>query len=348
MVSNRHRSNKKSGMTLPEVLLASAIMMIIFVLVVRVVFRPRATGMKPSSAQNNRQMALAAIMYGGDYDDKIPVVVNGWLSRMQDVDDKHQTVNCPAPGTQDFPAKHAAGYRRTDAWPLMLMPYLRSRGLFINPDLTDFHNIWTSAPKAATDKDYNRDGATYRNQNRFPMYGMNYMFLAPLRIPANKRSEPDAVNYAVGEGRAFTDADDPSGTVFFTESQHAMDDATRGFFVINAPGMWPAFVHNKDGYVAFWGGTAGSGDWVGTPTACADFGTPCPSPMEWAGSVYTGYNDGCSATFLDGHVKYYRTFALAAGTDYASAVAGADGSGAHIVDKSKYLWNLTNKNYYGL
>src|SRR6185369_11283539 len=120
--------------------------------------------------------------------------------------------------------------------------------------------------KTVHEKDYDREGATYRNQNRFPFFGVNYMYLSPLRIPKDKRKLPDAVNYAVSEAHGFEEADDPSGTVYFTESQRAPDDATRGFFVVNAPGMWPAFAGNKNGYVAFWSGTAGSGDWVGTTT----------------------------------------------------------------------------------
>ena len=175
-------------------------------------------------------------MYGGDYDDTIPLTTNGWLSRMQDVGDRlktdkgnvHLTVNSPAPGTQDFPAKDAAGGQRTDAWPLLVMPYIKSRGLFISPQRGDLHNIWSHEARPSTDPDYDPDGATYRNQNRFPMYGMNYMFCSPLRVPKNKRGLSDAINYAVSESHTFTEADDPSGTVFFTDSQRALDDPTRG------------------------------------------------------------------------------------------------------------------------
>jgi prepilin-type processing-associated H-X9-DG protein len=349
--------NKQAGLSMAEILLITAILMIVFVVLMYPLFaNPRRINHKAPSAQNNRQVALAGIMYGGDYDDTMPVTTNGWLCRMQDVGDRdkgdkgniHLTVNCPAPGTQDFPAKDAAGGQRTDAWPLLVMPYIKSRGLFTDPGRADTHGIFASPAKAVTDAHYDREGATYRNQNRFSFYGMNYMYLSPLRIPKNKRGLPNAVNYAVSESHTFTEADDPSGTVYFTESKHAPDDVNRGFFVINAPGMWPAFVKNKDGYVAFWSGTAGSGDWVGTKTACADYKTPCPNPIQSTNFVYNGYNDGCNATFLDGHVKYYHTAALAAGTDYLTATAGADGSGAHITDKKHYLWNLVDKNYYGL
>lgn len=350
------------GLSLGEVLLIGSILMIIGILVLFPVFAQSRGRRHPVSAQNSRQMGLAGIMYGGDYDDTMPVTTNGWLSRMQNVADGHLTVDCPAPGTQDFPAK-AAGGQRTDAWPILVMPYIKSRGLFVDAGRSNFstvgvnqeklvvnQKIYASEPKAVSDPAYDPEGATFRNQNRFPMYGMNYMYLSPLRIPKDKRKLPDAVNYAVSESHKFTEADDPSGTVYFTESQRTLSDQTRGFFVINAPGMWPAFANNKDGYVAFWTGTGGSGDWVGTTTACADFITPCPTPTTSTNFVYAGYNGGSNVSFLDGHVRYYKAAALAAGTDYPSAVAGSRGhlgSGAKIVDKTKYLWNLTNKNYYG-
>lgn len=334
--------NKQAGLSLAETILIAAIVMIVFA----VLFVPLTSqggyrmAKRAASAQNNRQVALAGIMYGMDYNDVMPLTTNGWLSRMQNVRDGDKTVDCPAPGTQDFPAKGAAGGQRTDAWPMLLQPYIKSRGLYTNPYLADVHNIFSSPVKAVKDAGYDPEGATYRNQNRFPFYGMNYMFVSPLRIPKSKRGLPDAVNYAVSESHKFTEADDPGATVFFTESQRSMTDHTRGFFVINAPGMWPAFANNKNGYVAFWTGTAGSGDWVGLPKPSTNF-------------VFTQFESrvGCNATFLDGHVKFMTPAAITIGTDYLTAAAGAQGhsgSGAKIIDKSKYLWNLTDKNFYGL
>lgn len=347
--------NKRAGMTLGEVVLAAAVLMIVFLVIAYpFVANSHSHHHGAASAQNNRQMCLAGIMYGGDYDDTIPITTNGWLCRLQNISDKQLTVNCPAPGTQDLEAKDAAGGPRTDAWPLRFIPYIKSRGLFYDPngrprneEFADQYGIWHSPPHAASDAGYDPEGATYRNQNRFPMYGMNYMFLSPLRIPAAYRKRPNAINYAVSESHKFTDADDPSGTVYFTETQRSLSDIKRGFFVVNAPGMWEAFANGKNGLVAFWSGTAGSGDWVGTNTACADFVTPCPKPIPSANFIYMGINGGCNASFLDGHVKYYKAGALAAGTDYMTATAKADGSGAHIIDKKKYLWNLDN-NFYGL
>src|SRR5579885_1162407 len=261
---------QRRGTSIWELVLIAAILMILVALLMPVGYGDRRSAVKAASAQNNRQMALAGIMYGSDFDDRIPITINGELCRMQNIPDRHLTVNCPAPGTQDFPAANARGGQRADAWPLLEMPYIKSRRLFVNPALIDVHHIWESPAKDTTDPDYRPEGATYRNQDRFPFYGVNYMFLSPLRTPKQYRNLPDAVNYAVSESRSFDQATDPSNTIFLTESQHTMTDVTRGFFVVNAPGMWQAFKNNKDGYVAFWTGTPGSGDWVGTETACPD------------------------------------------------------------------------------
>ncbi len=96
--------------------------------------------------------------------------------------------------------------------------------------------------------------------------------------------------------------------------------------------------------------TIGSADWVGTPTASAEDTSPCQHPMKSSNFGYMGYNNGCNASFLDGHVKYYHDAGLAAGTDYLTAITGSKGdpeSGAKIIDKKSYLWNI-DKNFYGL
>ena len=340
---------KQRGFTLTELGFVAIILAIlgIVALVLFPIFA--STRRRPhygaASPQNCRQIALAAIMYGSDFDDTMPITTNGWLSRIQDRKDKELTLNCPTTGTQAIAAPDAAGARRTDAWPLLLLPYIKSRGLLVQPERPDTYNIWSAPAHAISDKDYDPNGATFRNQNLFPMYGYNYMFCSPLRIPASKRMNVNATNYAESEAHTFTEADDPSGTIFFIESRAGIANPGKGFFVVNAPGMWNAFKDNNHGLVAYWTGGAGSGDWVGSGTACAD--AACKDQGMSTGFVSTMMNDGASPTFIDGHVKYMKSMAIAAGTDFMAASATADGGGAYITDKKHYLWNLT-KDYHGL
>lgn len=340
MSENQNKVKEGVQITLAGVLAAVSIVVALTVICYPLLKGPAYYSVD-ASTQNCRMVTLAGIMYGGDYDDHIPITINGWLCRMQNIPDKKETVNCPAPGTQLFPAQ-AAGGERADAWPLLVVSYMRTRTLFVNPSINDAHHVWSSAPHAVTDKGYDPLGATYRNQDRYPFYGLNYMFLSPLRVPKEYRGRHDAMNYAVAESRSFTQAPDPEKTIYAIESQRSMDDSTRGFFVVNAPGMWKTFENNKDGYVAFSSGGAGSGDWVGTETACADLDVlPCPKTGAWNGFTnMTWDKGGDNACFLDGHVKYYKWAALAQGTDYSTAVANSDGSGAQIIDKKKYLWSF--------
>ncbi len=347
-------AKRNQGITMLEIL----VVVMIVVVVVGVLFAPvysHGNGRRARTswdAQNNRQVALGALMYSGGNNDRMVPTINGRLSQLQNVADGRLTVNCPGPGTQDLESKDAAGAQRADTWVMLLNPYLKSMQLYVDPGRGDVHKYFvqgSNEPRAQGQPGYDPQGCTYRNVGRFPMYGMNYMFLSPLRIPKDKRNEPNAINYAVAEVVNLDKAADPSGTVFFIDSQRSQTDQARGFFVVNAPGMWPAFASNKDGYVAFWNGTKGSGDWVGTQTACNDFSDPCSKPTTSTNFVSVHYNGGANATFVDGHVKYMKAEALTAGTNYETAIAGSAGSlgsGAVITDKKRYLWNFDG-NYYG-
>ncbi len=338
------REPSPADLDMVEVLLIAFIVAATVFIVVKIEnYRPpRRAGGGSAGAQNVRQMALAALMYAGDYDDGLPLTVNGQLSRMQNRKQGQLTINCPGPGTQELPAPEAAGGEPTLAWPTLMLPYIKSRVLFVDPVRGDSHQIWAHEAVTPGDPNYDAEGATLRNQNRFPMFGYNYMFLSPLRIPKAKRGLPNAINYAVADSHKSTEADDPSGTIFFATSQASLSDPSRGFFVVNAPGMWATFAKETNGLVGFWNGTPGTGDWVGTNTACPDDSNPCTKPQPSYGFVYM-LNPAPAASnvaYLDGHVKYTKAEALAAGTTFPTAVAGSDGSGAVIVDRKKYLWDL--------
>jgi prepilin-type N-terminal cleavage/methylation domain-containing protein/prepilin-type processing-associated H-X9-DG protein len=332
---------KRKAFTLIELLVVIAIIAILAAILFPVFAQAKRAAKKAASAQNNRQMALSNIMYGGDYDDTICVMINGAYRNLKNTQDGIVT---------------AYGDQRTDGWPLLLIPYIKSRGLYTDPGRADVQGIFQSPAHASQDPGYIPGGATYRNQSRFAFYGVNYLFDSPLLIPASKMTDTTPTDFMAGEAHTFTEADDPSGTVFYCESQRGYQpssltdtlgalDTTRGFFGVNAPGLWEALVSSTVPYVIFWTGTNGSGDW------CGDFDPGTVGRQKNSNFTYIGYNDGCNASFLDGHVKYYHDAALCAGTDYLATTpqdggSGAFGGGANITDKTHYLWNLTN-NYYG-
>lgn len=340
---------EQAGLTAAETLLSMVVIMAIgmFLYILLFSVSPRSSAYKAADAQNNRQIALAGIVYGGDYDDRIPVTINGRWSRLQNRHDRELTINCPGPGTQDFRSTDAAGAKPTRTWVELFAPYMKARHIFINPKREDPHGYFATEPQSATDPGYNMNGATYRNQGRFPMYGLNYMFLAPIRIPKGKLRLSDAINYAEGSAKMFAGAANPEATVFFVDSVQSRDEPGRGFFVVNAPGMWPAFANNREGYVAFWGGESGGGDWNRDSDRCKEENRQCDPSTHWEGFAWTGFSDGTNATFLDGHVKFIRCNKLAAGTDYLTSKPASNGSGARIIDKKAYLWDYDG-NFYGL
>jgi len=329
----------RKAFTLIELLVVVAIIAILAAILFPVFARVKFAAKKSASAQNNRQIALANIMYGADYDDRICVMINGPWRDLKSIDDGVLT---------------SYGEQRTDAWPLLLMPYIKSRGILVDPGRGDVNGVFSTV--ALGDPDPGpltppHKVASFRNQSLYPFYGVNYLFASPLVIPASRLSDPTPIDFMVGESHAFTDAQDPAKTIFYTESQRGYTptsnsdpigelDSTFGFFGVNAPGMWGHLAaHDGASPVIFWTGTNCSGDW------CGDADALTSGQQRRSNFVYIGYNDGANASFLDGHVKYLSDSAMAAGTDYLSATPqdgglGSFGGGCTIIDHTKNLWGL--------
>jgi len=329
---------KRKAFTLIELLVVIAIIAILAAILFPVFAQAKKAAKKAASAQNNRQMALAGLMYAGDYDDTICVMINGPYRDLKNNQDGQLTTY---------------GEQRTDGWPLLVIPYIKSRGLFVDPGRGDVNGIWAGPALATLDPGFNPNKNTFRNQSRYTMYGINYLFASPLLIPASKMSDATPTDWMQGEAHTTTEADDPSGTVFFTESQRGYNgtnptdhigqlDSTRGFFGVNAPGIFEAMAPSSVPYVIFYNQNMNcSGDW------CGDCDLATAGNQKRTSYCYIGYNDGANATFIDGHVKYMKDAGLASGTNYLTATPSITGGygGCHIIDKVHYLWNL-NDNYF--
>jgi prepilin-type N-terminal cleavage/methylation domain-containing protein/prepilin-type processing-associated H-X9-DG protein len=291
---------RKRGFTLIELLVVIAIIAILAAILFPVFSRAKLAAKKTSSLSNIKQICLAGIMYGTDYDDYIHLLMNG-------------------------PRANARGTAqpRKDTFVWMLQPYIKNLQMMIDPGRGDKLQVYGFGVNA-----------WYGNQNWFPMYGMNYMFLSPMRY--------DFVNGACGgvlngltpgyDPKSFTQGHDPAETVYFVESRLYTLDDWRGYHASNAPGMWDPLARDDSLWCVIWDGNPCSGDWCGSPTL----------PKKVTASTSIFYNDGTNTAMLDGHAKYYRDTALAAGTDYTTAVPRGivNGGGAVIIDRNKYIWNL--------
>jgi prepilin-type N-terminal cleavage/methylation domain-containing protein/prepilin-type processing-associated H-X9-DG protein len=287
---------KRRAFTLIELLVVIAIIAILAAILFPVFARAKEAAKKTSSLSNIKQIGTAAVMYGADYDDNIPLFLNSTYATMRG---------------QNLPA-------RGDSWVWEIQPYIKNLQLMVDPGRGDRDQIFNGTGP----------NAWWANQNRFPLYGINYLFVAPFP------------NCDGGESKSFTAADEPAETVFFTESKRFDTNAQTGFFGVNAPAMWDIIAPHPV-YCIFWSGSSVPchPDWCLGPTA---------NPKTTA-STSTMYNNGSNVAWLDGHAGWRRDLALTIGTN-AGANNGGGGfmglGGTQIIDKGKYLWNL-NSEYYG-
>lgn len=279
----------KRAFTLIELLVVIAIIAILAAILFPVFAQAKAAAKRISSLSNIKQLGTASQIYGADYDDTIPLFLSGpWAN---------------------FGAALGNTPERAKSWVENIQPYMKSYQLYVDPVRGDQNRFFSGAGAAS--------GITsFRNQGRFPMYGLNYLFLSPWPLCENAIS------------RSFTQATEPSGTVMFTQSRLFTVDVNRGYFMNNAPGMWP-IIAPHDTYCIIYDGAVGSGNWSkNNPEG------------RITSSTYFDSGDGSNVSFLDSSAKYLKEGALARGTNYGSVSKTNADEGARILNKDEYIWNL--------
>jgi prepilin-type N-terminal cleavage/methylation domain-containing protein/prepilin-type processing-associated H-X9-DG protein len=274
----------KKAFTLIELLVVIAIIAILAAILFPVFAQAKAAAKRSASLSNVKQIATASQMYGADYDDNIPLLMNGQYTYMT----------------------NPTATQRTDSWVWELQPYIKNLTLMVDPTGSDASNIFGSGPFA-----------WFRNQNLFPYYGFNFLFLSPWN------------NCNVAESRSFTQASDVAATVMFTQSRHPTYTQTIGYYTAAAPGMYPVILPHP--IYCIYTGTG----WAKKPAA-----TPT---VPYTAEINIKSGEGSNVAWLDGHAKFLKDTALAAGTNYAASTNPLTTS---ITDKTVYLWNLDD-DYFG-
>ena len=271
----------KRAFTLIELLVVIAIIAILAAILFPVFAQAKFSAKKAASLSNIKQVALASIMYGNDYDDNIPIFVNGPYAQI---------------------ASYAGG-AEVDTWVYEVQPYIKSLKLMDNPETSDTYSIFGSGTNA-----------WWRNQDLFPYYGINYLFLSPWN---------GTCSGAAGS-KSFSGASQPSNTVFFTETRAGSPTYSSGlgYFTATAPGMYPVIVPSPN--YCIWSGAG----WTKTNPA----NKTLPNTAEVA--LFDG--SGTNVSWLDGHSKYQKADALAAGTNYATSTSV---NSTVITDITKYVWS---------
>ena len=318
------------GCSLPNILKASLAGGVVCMVTAPVWSQPG----RYSVSTNLKRIAAASIAYGDDYDERIPLSMSGSWKDLQNVHDNQLTTN------------HEG---RANMWPLLIMPYLKDRRVLVDPTRKDQFGVFSGPPLAVGDKGYIATGRTFRTQNRLAFFGFNYQFLSPIVVPSAHATDANRFDFMVGTSRSFFSACNPHATVFFVPSTryHLDKGDSRGFSLVNAPGMFKFQSDVNAPYVSFMNDTPCSGDWCGQ-----DIDPRKPGKQTSEAAFYQNLGRrGNDVVFLDGHVKFLKTVQLAAGTDYLTAaprhfVNEGSYGGAMIVDHSKYIWNLDD-NFYG-
>lgn len=321
----------KRGFTLIELLVVIAIIAILAAILFPVFAQAKLSAKKSASLSNIKQITLANLMYENDYDDYFVL--------------QSQNIYEDGCGTPN-PGLHCAfgGQPQPSLdWPLLLVPYIKSLGLFVDPATGDAQGFFGSGPNALPG-----------NQNGAAQYGYNGDFLSPIIVLGQNSGGwlPSGAPFQLsGSGRSQTQAISPANTVMFTAATgspeyngtipggHQYSTPDDDFAV--PPGIgWQAYAAPDrlvivpcDSSVPLW-----CGQWLFNSQTLPG-GLPA-GPMTGATRALNPYT-GAPTGFVDGHAKSLTADALAAGTDYGTAtVSGNNGTGSTVIDLTKYIWSL--------
>jgi prepilin-type N-terminal cleavage/methylation domain-containing protein len=326
----------KRAFTLIELLVVIAIIAILAAILFPVFAQAKLSAKKAASISNCKQITLANLMYENDYDDDFVIYSQNFF------DDGCGSTQWPA-GSEHC----VGGYSKaTLDWPLLLQPYIKSMGLFVDPGTGDPQGYFGSGPNAVPG-----------NQNTNAQYAYNFVFLSPIDVFAGNTGgwlpTGSAYNFAA-IGRSQTQAVHPADTVMFTGAQQGACSFTSSSGGNQKLGTYSTqFGTNPDddaatppgiGYQIYEAtnrleivdcassvGENWASQWVmNTPIGELTASTRCLAPYQ--GGV-TG--------FVDGHAKSLTAGALTAGTDFGTSnTTEAGGQGSVVTDVTKYIWTL--------
>jgi prepilin-type N-terminal cleavage/methylation domain-containing protein len=141
MSSNSVRRSPKNGFTLIELLVVIAIIAILAAILFPVFAQAREKARQTSCISNNKQDALATMMYSEDYDELYPPAFGyytgiGWMYNYY----------CPVP--YNSPCGNGCGPTWTNwasmDWPNVIQPYTKNFQVFVCPDASPTPTIYAT------------------------------------------------------------------------------------------------------------------------------------------------------------------------------------------------------------
>jgi len=204
-------------------------------------------------------------------------------------------------------------------WPKLQDPYVKSWAIYRCPSAPDPSAIFGGGPFA-----------WWANQMRLGNIGYNYLGLS-IWLDCNVQLTVGVSLAAVGK---------PSQTVAFVDSAYepspgqSISNTNRGFSVVQAPAQYAA-IYPAPRTCTYYNGTNGGWDW---PVAT----TPRPYSIGW---TIDRHSLGMNVGWVDGHAKYMKYQALAAGTNFAPGVGE---QAVRLTNIDNYLWNDLNATFGGV
>jgi len=326
---------RKRAFTLIELLVVIAIIAILAAILFPVFAQAKLAAKKTASLSNIKQITLASIMYSGDYDDNFVLFSQNFYAD-----------GCGVPANSG--TSHCLLNNATASldWPLLLQPYIKSLGLYVDPATGDPQGIFGGSGV----------NAKPAFQNAAAQYGYNYEFLAPIDVHAGNTGGwlPTSIPFTFqGLSRSSTQGVHPATTVMFAGAQGSPGIFPAGSTVATGWSWSNQFaLPDNDGAIApgiseqiyyatnrlvFVGSSSHLPNWidgwvknenpqVGEFTAS----TRCLQP-------YTGAVTG----FVDGHAKLMTADQLTAGTDFGTSnTTEGGGFGAQMTNVNNYIWTL--------
>lgn len=201
-------------------------------------------------------------------------------------------------------------------WPKLQEPYVKNWAIYHCPSAPDPSAVFGGGPFA-----------WWRNQMRLGNIGYNYLGLS-IWLACD-------VKQTVGVGLASVGK--PASTVAFVDSAYqpapgqVLSNNNRGFSVVQAPAQYAA-IYPAPITCTYYNGVNGGWDW---PNAA----TKRPYSIGW---TLDRHSEGMNVGWVDGHAKFMKYQALAAGTNFGPGVAEQD---VRLTNIDNYLWNDLNATY---
>jgi len=299
----------KKAFTLIELLVVIAIIAILASILFPVFAQAKLAAKKTSSLSNVKQIGLAEKMYQIDSDDYFVLFQVNY-------GDSSCPTSTGGPHCNDNLPTHAP------MWDELVTPYIKSQQMFVDPGVGDPDGIYGTGTNA-----------WFYNQNRFPEFGYNYMFLSPWWQCGGSlaRTETAGVH--------------PSTTVMFSTSVAFLYDVGRGFVGVNAPGSSPITNPAPNACIFY--------DAFGTYPSGFDssgWSRNNPPPYDHFATQVRGYRPygGANIVWVDGHAKYMSDDSLSIGTNYSTSTYTSGGTTINGVTNNSnpgpeptgYLWSL--------